>query len=82
MKLDLADEKEAFVKFKDYGFFMPLNSKDREVIVNGKAFLEIVSVEELKHFAKDAGKSDAEIDAITSPKRTLSFESDGVLMID
>ena len=26
MKLDLGEEKESMVKFKDYGFFVPLNS--------------------------------------------------------
>ena len=26
MTLDLADDKEAFVKFKDYGFFVPKNA--------------------------------------------------------
>lgn len=80
MNLDLGEEKESFVKFKDYGFFMPLNSDNRDVIVSGKAFVEIVSVDQLRHFASDAGKSQDEIDAITEPKYTYSFIADGVLM--
>ena len=47
MTLDLADEKEAFVKFKDYGFFVPKNAQDKEVIVNGKAFVSVESVDVL-----------------------------------
>ena len=83
MKVDLGDEsQDAFVKFKDYGFFMPLNSDNREIIVQGKAFIETTSVNELRHFAKDAGKSQEEIDKITEPKRTLSLVSDGVLMVE
>lgn len=80
MNLDLGNEEESFVKFKDYGFFMPLNADGREVIVNGKAFVKTTSVDELRHFAEDAGKSEEEIAKITNPKYTLSFEADGVLM--
>ncbi len=80
MNVDLGKMEQAFIKFKDYGFFMPLNSKDEEVIVNGKAFLAIESVAEQKHYAKDAGKSQAAIDSITMPIRTYSFLADGVLI--
>lgn len=80
MKLDLGAGKEAMVRFKDYGFFMPLNADGREVIVNGKAYISTTSVEELKHFAKDAGKTEEEILKITNPEYTLAFEADGVLM--
>ncbi len=80
MKLDLANDNEAFVKFKDYAFFMPLNSKDEEVIVKGKAFVSVESVDELKHYAKDGGATQAAIDSITQPKTTYSFMADGVLM--
>ena len=80
MNLDLDNETTSFVKFKDYGFFMPLNADGREVIVNGKAFVKTTPIEELRHFAEDAGKSEEEIAAITEPKYTLSFEADGVLM--
>ena len=79
MKLDLG-EKEAMVRFKDYGFFMPKNIADREVIVNGKAYVSEMSVEEQRHYAEDAGKTPEEIEAITEVKKTLSFEADGVLV--
>ena len=80
MTLDLADNNEAFVKFKDYGFFVPKNAQEKEVIVNGKAFVSIESVDVLKHYAKDAGKSQAAIDSITEPKVTYSFMANGVLI--
>ena len=80
MKLDLGENKEAFVKFKDYAFFMPKDSKNDEVILNGKAFVSQESVEDQKHYAGDAGKSQAEIDAIVSPKTIYSFTADGVLI--
>jgi hypothetical protein len=79
MKLDLGNNEEMMVRFKDYGFFMPLNAEG-EVIVNGKAYVTETSVDELRHYAEDAGKSKEEIEAITEPKRTLAFEADGVLL--
>lgn len=80
MRLNLDDDKEIMVKFKDYGFFMPKNIAGMEVIINGKAFVNEMPVEELRHYAEDAGKSTEEIAAITEPKRTYSFEADGVLI--
>jgi len=68
------------VKFKDYGFFVPKDIDGEEVIINGKAFVNEVSVEEQRHYAKDAGQSEEEIAAITKPKKTYSFEADGVLL--
>jgi hypothetical protein len=79
MTLDMGDEKQVMVKFKDYGFFMPLNAEG-EVVVNGKAFITETPVEELKHYAEDAGKSSEEIAAITEPKLEYRFEADGVLL--
>ena len=80
MKMDLAENKESFVKFKDYGFFVPLNADNSEAIVSGKAFLDVISVDELKHYAQDGGKSQEEIDKIKDPKVTYAFQADGVLI--
>ena len=78
MTMNLGDKKEAFVKFKDYAFFVPKNADKSEAIVSGKAFVAIESVDELKHYAKDTGKSQASIDSIITPKTTYSFMADGV----
>ncbi|MDY7395790.1 DUF4920 domain-containing protein [Aureibaculum sp. 2210JD6-5] len=80
MKLDLGDKKESMVRFKDYGFFVPLDADNKEVIVNGKAYVTETTVKELQHFAKDAGKTEEEIAKITEPKFTYAFEADGVLL--
>jgi len=79
MRLDMGDDNEVMVRFKDYGFFMPLNAEG-EVVVNGKAFVNETSVEELRHYAEDAGKSEEEIAAITEPKFEYKFLADGVLL--
>lgn len=80
MKMDLTGNKESFVRFKDYGFFVPMNADNSEAIVSGKAFLDVISVDELKHYAKDGGKSQEEIDKIKDPKITYAFQANGVLI--
>lgn len=66
------------VTFKDYGFFVPLNSAGNSVVMEGVAKLDTVEVDVLKHYAEDAGKSQDEIDAITEPEIKLAFEAVGV----
>lgn len=80
MTLELDNGKEAFVKFKDYSFFVPMNAQNRNVIVEGKAFIEETSVKQLKHFAEDEGLSQAIIDTIKHPKMEYKFEAKGVLI--
>ncbi|WP_299099475.1 DUF4920 domain-containing protein [uncultured Winogradskyella sp.] len=78
MTIDAGSE-EVMVKFKDYGFFMPLNAEG-EVVIHGKAFVSETSVDELRHYAEDAGKSEEEVNKITEPKFEYRFEADGVLL--
>ncbi len=80
MQMDLTNNKESFVRFKDYAFFVPLNADNSEAIVNGIAFIDVVTVDELKHYAKDGGKSQAEINKITQPEVTYAFKATGVLI--
>ncbi len=80
MDVSLGKDQKSFVKFKDYAFFVPLNADKSDVIIRGKAFIDEVSVLQLKHYAKDGGKSQEEIDKITSPKVTYAFQADGVLI--
>jgi hypothetical protein len=68
------------VRFKDH-FLIPPHSKIGEIAYfHGAAYWDTVSVELQKHFLEDAGKSQAEIDKITSPSFELNFEADGVLV--
>ena len=80
MKVTLDTNDEVFVKFKDYGFFVPTDVANSNVVMDGVAFLEEVSVEERRHYAKDRGDSPEEIAKINTPKKTLRFEAEGVLI--
>lgn len=84
MTLSSPDSKaeEMMVKFKDYGFFVPKDIAGREVIIEGHAFREVTPVDELRHYAEDAGKSKEEIEKINTPKEEYKFLASGVLLLD
>ena len=81
LKLELPDGKQATVKMKDYGFFVPLAAKGKTVVIEGQAAIKTVSVKELRHFAEDAKKSQAEIDAITQPKTEVNILAKGIVVV-
>ena len=80
MKVELESNEEVFVRFKDYGFFVPKDAAGKKVVMNGAAFFEEMSVEDQRHYAEDEGASEDELAQITTPKKTLRFEADGVLI--
>jgi len=69
-----------FVQFQDYGFFMPKDIAGREVVIEGVAYTEETSIEDLRHYAEDAGKSAEEIAAITEPVKEKKFMATGVVL--
>ena len=70
-----------FIKFKDYGFFVPKSGVDgKKVVFKGTAFYDTVSVADQKHYAQDAGKSKEEIEQIVDDQYKLSFIADGVII--
>jgi hypothetical protein len=77
-----AGGEEIMVRFKDYGFFVPKDLGGKKVLVEGKAFKSVIPVEDLRHYAEDAGKSEEEILAITEPENSFQFEATGVKVLD
>jgi Domain of unknown function (DUF4920) len=69
------------IKMKDHSFFVPLSMNGKTIVVDGKASLKETSVEMLKHYAEDAGKSKEVIDAIKEPKKEITVEAKGILVI-
>lgn len=82
MKLELPEEQNAHVTFKDYGFFVLKDSKGHNMQINGLAFIEQTNVETQKHYAEDAGKSEEEIAKITEPKLNYRFIADGAKAVE
>lgn len=80
MVINDGQAKEVRVTFKDYGFFVPKNAMGNTATVEGILKKEVTSVEDLRHFAKDEGKSVAEIEEITEPEESYSFIADAVVI--
>ena len=81
MKLEIGDEKDIMVNFKDYSFFVPKNIIGKEVIVSGEAFKRNISVDELKHYARDRGENESAISLIVEPKEIYSLTAKGVILL-
>lgn len=78
MSLDMNDGSTMRVTFKDYGFFVPKDIAGQTVIIDGYAYNEETSVETLRHYAEDAGKSAEEVMEITDPKQEITYIASGV----
>jgi len=82
MTLEMANGEPMRVTFKDYAFFMPMDIVGKQVVLDGIAKKQTISVETLRHYAEDAKKSPEEVAKITDPKKELAFEAKGVVILD
>jgi hypothetical protein len=80
MKMDMGNDKTMMVHFKDYGFFVPKDCSGKRLVMEGIAFMDVTTVQQLRHYAEDAGKSKEEIEKITQDEKELTFEATGVLI--
>ena len=79
MMMSIGAGKQMRVTFKDYAFFVPKDAANRMAFIEGYAYKNILSVEEQQHYAKDAKKSEQEVNAITEPLEETTFEARGVV---
>lgn len=82
MNLDMENGEKMRVTFKDYGFFVPKDAAGKKVVVEGFAYNDVTSVDMLRHFAEDEGKSAEEVAAITSDKSEITFIAHGVALAE
>jgi len=81
MTVDMSDGDTMMVRFKDYGFFVPKEGQyAKDVIMKGVAKMDTLTIQQLRHYAEDGGKSQEEIDAITAPEISVNFTAEGVLI--
>lgn len=81
VKLKSDEGKDFFVKMKDYAFFVPEALVGKTVVMEGNAESKTTSVNELKHYAEDAKKSQEEIDAIKEPKTETRFLASAIKVV-
>lgn len=80
LKLKKSDGSSLMVRSKDHAFTVPKDIADHTVFVTGLVHWDTTDVATLKDYAKDAGKTDAEIDSITAPEIVPVMEAEGVLV--
>jgi hypothetical protein len=66
------------VRFRDYGFFVPLDASGRTAAVEGTARVEVTSESLRRHLAEDAGKPAAEVAKITGDETVVQIVADAV----
>lgn len=81
LKVELQDKSTAFVKMKGYAFFVPTSLEGKNIEIDGKVEMATTSVADLKHFAEDAKQPQAEIDAITEPKKEIKIMASGIKVV-
>ncbi len=69
------------IKMKDHSFFVPLSLNGKIIVADGIAYYKETSVEMLRHYAEDAGKTKAEIEAIKKPKKEITLQAKGILVM-
>lgn len=82
--MDVASgEDTVFVRFQDYGFFVPTEGAEgKRTVIQGEAFFDTLTVDMRRHYAEDAGATPEEIAAITEPELKLAFMATGVMIED
>lgn len=69
------------VRFKDH-FTIPTETAEGTMAaLHGRAYVDTVSVDMLRHYEEDAGASEEEIMKITEPEINFGFEADGIKLL-
>jgi hypothetical protein len=74
-------EGSMMVRMKDHKFTVPLVLDGKTVVIEGTAEEKLTTVEQLRHFAEDAGKSKEEIAKIKEPKKEIVMQARGILVL-
>lgn len=80
VNIDKGDGTTFMVRFKDHFTIPPATEVGTGAYLHGYAYMDSISVDLLRHFAEDAGKSQEEIMKITEPEYNLAFEADGITL--
>lgn len=80
MDLDMGNGETIHVTFRDESFTIPLDAAGKNAVALGIAIREMIPVETLQNYAREEGKSEAEVAAITVPVYAYEFIASGVLI--
>ena len=69
------------IRMKDHSFFVPVSLNGKIIVADGTATITETSVEMLRHYAEDAGKSKKQIASIKTPKKEIVLQAKGILVL-
>jgi len=75
------DNGSMLIKMKDHAFLVPLAMNGKTIVADGLATLKETSMEMLRHYAEDAGKTKEEIEAIKEGKKEITMQARGILVL-
>jgi hypothetical protein len=79
--MEITDGKDKMrVKFEDYSFFVPWDSKGKRVKIQGKVNREKVKASTYKHWLEEAGEAKEVIEKIKRDQKVVIFTAAGVMM--
>jgi hypothetical protein len=79
LKLATEDGQEIFIT-TNHDFFVPVDIVGKTVVVDGQAYKSVTTVDELRHYAEDEGKSAEEIAKITEPVTEYKLLAKGLVI--
>jgi cytidylate kinase len=80
MDFAMNEQESVHVTFLDESFTIPLDAAGKNAVAEGIAIRELIPVETLQNYAREDGKSEEEIAAITEPVYAYEFIARGVLI--
>lgn len=81
LKVQSSNGGKIMVKMIDHEFLVPTAINGKTIVINGNAETKETSVAQLRHYAEDAGKSKAEIEAIKEPKKEIIVQAKGITVL-
>lgn len=69
------------VTFKDYGFFVPKDSHERTVYLQGVVKREVIEEDVAKHYAEES-KNGPKPEEITGSQTVITMVADGVMIVE
>jgi Domain of unknown function (DUF4920) len=71
-------EQVVRITMKDYGFTVPKDILNKSVKVVGVMESKTLPVKVVRHYMKDEGRPQSEIDKVNEPQKTFEFVANGV----
>ena len=75
-------DTDRFVRFKDYGFFVPKDIVGKKIRMNAVTVSKKLSVEEQKHLLSDAKAPQEKIEKVAAPLERVEWLASGVEVIN